>query len=650
MMKNHLFTLFILFCLPVSYLLGQDMNQDVNHGSLSQLYPGEPVIVLDKKDEIIVSYKKGKLGIDIKVSEELMYMNKTARLYNRGSVYHGSFTTIKKIKAYSQIPKKGKKGKYKKVKVRKYESTNVTSSGIFYDDQKELGFDYTGLVEGAKTKLSYIESLSDPKFMGRNFFSYSMPVLSSSFSISVPANVQIGYELINVDTNLIKHRVVQKGKNTTHSWTGKNLKANKMFSNGVDASYYAPHIIIYFKSVQHKDSLVTVLPDTKALYDWYYSIVKGINRDKSEVLKNITDSILKGVTGTEQRAKKIYYWVQDNIKYVAFEDGMGGFVPRDAKLVCQRRFGDCKDMSSIIIEMLGFAGIEGHLTWLGTRDLPYKYSKIHTPTVDNHMIASYNYQGKTIFLDAVGSYTPYGFTTAMIQGKEALIGINENKFQVIEVPIAQKERNIKNDFISLELDNEQLKGKGIIEVKGYSKLAFVYELINLNGAKRKDKLVSILQKGNNKFLIQNAVFEGIDDRDAELELNYNFTLGNYVNKFQDELYINLHLDKSLQREELDLVKREGVPVKFNHTVLDTFKVSFKIPEGYVLQYLPSDESFTNKNFGFSATYKRKNGEVVLEMVYYNNLLTLNKSLFKKWNSMISKVNAVYQENLVLRKR
>ena len=61
-------------------------------------------------------------------------------------------------------------------------------------------------------------------------------------------------------------------------------------------------------------------------------------------------------------------------KYVAFEDGMGGFVPREAGLVCSRRFGDCKDMASILTAMNRAAGIPAYFTWLGTRDLPYTFS------------------------------------------------------------------------------------------------------------------------------------------------------------------------------------------------------------------------------------------------------------------------------------
>ncbi|MFT6748052.1 MAG: hypothetical protein ACJAZ2_002410, partial [Glaciecola sp.] len=398
------------------------------------------------------------------------------------------------------------------------------------------------------------------------------------------------------------------------------------------------------------ESLETVLPDTKALYSWYHSIVKDVNVEKSEVLKSITDSLLVGVEDTQEKAKKIYYWVQDNIKYVAFEDGMGGFVPRNASLVCQRRFGDCKDMSSILVEMLGYAGIEGHLTWIGTRDLPYRYSEIHTPAVDNHMIASYNFKGKTVFLDAVGTYTPYGFTTEMIQGKEALIGVNDKEFQIQKVPVVAKQDNAKTDVVQLSIYKEKLIGKGEIIARGYSKLDMVYGLINLNDTKRKEKLITLLHKGNNKFLVDEASFDGIADRDKDLNLKYKFTLGNYINRYKNELYINLHLTKELRGSDVDTAKREGVPVKFDYTMMNNYTVSFAIPKGYLLHHIPSDESFEGDHFGFHFMYSKSGGKVTLETVYYNDLLIMDESHFEQWNEMVAKLSLAYKENLVFKKQ
>ena len=127
----------------------------------------------------------------------------------------------------------------------------------------------------------------------------------------------------------------------------------------------------------------------------------------------------------------IFNWVQDNIRYIAFEDGLGGFIPRDAASVCNKRYGDCKDMANLLFEMLNHAGIEAYRAWIGTRNRPYKYKEVPTPMVDNHMITAVIIDGETIFLDATDSYVPFGLPSAFTQTKEALLGIDENSYNIV---------------------------------------------------------------------------------------------------------------------------------------------------------------------------------------------------------------------------
>ena len=49
--------------------------------------------------------------------------------------------------------------------------------------------------------------------------------------------------------------------------------------------------------------------------------------------------------------------LQNNINYVAFEDGLGGFIPRGAASVCDKRYGDCKDKSLLLVTLLRDEGL-----------------------------------------------------------------------------------------------------------------------------------------------------------------------------------------------------------------------------------------------------------------------------------------------------
>ncbi len=136
---------------------------------------------------------------------------------------------------------------------------------------------------------------------------------------------------------------------------------------------------------------------------------------------------------------------------MAFEQGMEGFIPRDASLVCARRFGDCKDMSSILKIMMQYAGIPSYFTWIGTRDLAYNFSDLPLPLVSNHMICTIKLNGKYIFLDGTDPNCVFGFPSWAIQDKEAMISINEKEYKILRVPIVEKSENTETDSTWLEL-------------------------------------------------------------------------------------------------------------------------------------------------------------------------------------------------------
>lgn len=614
-----------------------------------KLFPDEKAVYTNKSEHIVIETKKNHYSVKTEIVEDIIYLSERASSYARNAMYFGSFTDIKDVEAYSLIPKK-KPGKYSKSKVTYFETKDAQSSGIFFDDQKKITFDFEGIERGTKSHLSYTEIHKDPKLLGRNFFVYGLAALKSEITVSFPDNVEIGYQVFNMDSSKISFIKEKKGKVNTYKWTAQNLAGSEFFDDAPHFSYYTPHIVMYIKKIQLKDSVVTVLPDVASLYTWYYSLVKNVNQKDNDVLKAVVDSLLQGENNQDEKARKIFNWVQDNIKYVAFEDGMGGFIPRQSATVCQRRYGDCKDMASIITDMLRYGGVKGSLTWIGSREIPYTYTEVHTPTVDNHMIASYrNKENEVVFLDAVGSYTPYGYPTAFIQGKEALISLGKDSFEIFQVPIVKKEKNLLKDVIQLSIDGTELKGSGVLNAIGYAKLDFVYPLINKSNEKRKERFNTMIEKGNNKFLIDKIEFDGIDDRDKELKINYDFTIGDYTSINKDEIYLNMHLDKTLKSSKIDVEKRKGIAVSHEYLQDVQMEVELFVPKGYKVSYVPKKESFKNEGFGFDLSYKEEVGKLVLSFNFYRTKLLIEASDFENWNKMVKKASQAYKEVVILKK-
>ncbi|MCU0781990.1 MAG: hypothetical protein MUF04_12940, partial [Akkermansiaceae bacterium] len=91
--------------------------------------------------------------------------------------------------------------------------------------------------------------------------------------------------------------------------------------------------------------------------------------------------------------------------------------------------------------MMRHAGLNARECWIGTRDIPYSYSEVYAPIVDNHMITAYNYKGTWLFLDPTDEFVPFGYPSGFIQGKEALIGLPNTQFTLQKVPVMHAEAN-----------------------------------------------------------------------------------------------------------------------------------------------------------------------------------------------------------------
>lgn len=645
--RKIVFTLF--FCLNIIITRAQKIKYP-NFESIQNQFSDEKAINLLKSEKINLDIINQELKIYSTIEEQMLILKDEGYVYANENIYFSKFNKIENIQAESIVPNGKKKITRIKIDAKNFKTKSAISSGVFYDDSKQIEIQFPSARKGTLTSLKYNETFEDPKFLNKYIFNSYIPTQISKYEVTVREDIEIETSIFYLDSNF-RYTTTKNGKYTTHSWIGKNLKAYTLPENAPSLMYYAPHLSLRIKRYKINNEWIDVLPDLKGLYKAYNNWIKEVNKTDNPELKLITDSLIKGLTSRNEKAKKIFYWVQNNIKYVAFEDGMGGFIPREAELVLQKRYGDCKDMSSILTQMLKYANIPSFLTWIGSRKLPYTYDEMPNLSVDNHMIASFlNDNNEIEFLDAVGTYTPFGFTTSFIQGKQALIGVSNDSFLLKTVPIIPASMNLISDSIKMNIYNDKdLIGNGIINLNGYSKLNFVYKLLNKNIDKRRDWLRNNLQKGSNKFLISDVEFINLENRDGKSLVKYNFSLSDYIQIHNNEYFINIHLDKNLMIGKIQIDKRNNIPYEFDNLVHHHYWVELPLDKKIKNYVLPKNQSvkFNHDQFGFDVEYKIINNKIIMEQNLYINTLLLNSKYFDDWNKMIYELNRVYRNNIIL---
>ena len=632
MKKNYTYFLVLIFL-----LFSFSAHADTQHKAKINLYK-EHIKIRKNSDGKLTIVNQHYIEKELLTSDAQGYANHIIH-------YSDTWQKIKKIETHV-LRKKGKK--YKKEKFDHVITKSSMNTSIFYDDHKNKEIIAPRMNVGDKIVIMYEEEIVDPHFLGSFFFSSYIPIEYTELKINHTDDILVDFKQFHVNDLKLTYQTEKLKEQSVKVWKAVNIPPYKIVSHGPNFRYYEPHIAPYITSYQSKNEEITVLGSPESLFKWYNSLVKNVNQNESSTLKAIVDSITSNTKSKKEITKKIFYWVQDHIKYVAFEDGLGGFIPREANDICDKRYGDCKDMASIITEMLKYANIEGYLTWVGSRDIPYRYTEMPTPAVDNHMIASVKLDDNYIFLDATGSYVPFGSPTGFIQGKEALIKTGEKSFSIVEVPVISREENRFNDTTLIKLlKNSSVEGKTKTTLQGLEKYNMTWSLINKSQKDQKDVLKSKFEKGNNKFLVNQFTIDNLEDRDLDLSVDFTFTIGDYYKKVGDNLYLNPHISKPWKDQKIEIEERENIPLEFDHKFTKNFVTTFEIEDDYKIVFTPKNKRYSTDQFGYNISYEVKDNKFICEMSYFLDTLLLTSDQFEAWNKMIDQLNEIYSEAIIL---
>jgi len=611
--------------------------------SIRKQFPDEKAVLLGRALEYNITLREDKPYVESKETQQIEYLLGSATAFmSEYSFFHSSFQQLVAYEAYTRTPDD------KKLKVNEFKTSINKESFVFYDDVKQTTFNFPAVEPGAVGNLQVSWRNTDPHLLSAYYFSGYMPVINSQLKLTVAESISLKYKLMGQDTANITVTVDHKHHNNIYTFLYKNCPADKRYPDAPNFAWYSPHVIFYIENYKDsKGATIPYLSNADDLYRLNYSFVKSVNTAINPELKHIVDTLITNLTTPESKARSIYSWVQHHIKYVAFEDGMGGFVPRDAGLVCSRRFGDCKDMASILTEMLNAAGVPAYFTWIGTRDLPYKFSKEPLPLVSNHMICAIKLDGKFIFLDGTDPTCAFGMPSSAIQDKEAMIGINEREYKILKVPAIDKDKNMDVDSTWLEVTPDGIKGRIKKDLSGYLSMTMYGKLMYWNNRNLKEDMKDEFERGSNKFKLDTFQVYKNSTTD-KISVTAGFSLPDYAKKIGNEYYLNLNLFKFFEHQEIDYPRRT-MPIEYNFKYIKKYVTLMKIPDGYKLGYLPQGKSFHNNIWGFDFKYEQKGNWIVLTQVFDNSSLMLTSDQFEDWNKVLANLFPLYKETLSLTK-
>jgi hypothetical protein len=515
----------------------------------------------------------------------------------------------------------------------------------FFSDAKVCYFELPLQKKGSTSEVSFSKTITDPRYFTSIFLSEPYLVQRKEIVVKIPRWMKAELKEMNFKGYSISKSNSYDSKDDAdvYTYTILNAPARVSERNSPGPTYIYPHILVLAKSAAPAGNAFTYFNTVKDQYGWYHSLVKDVQND-AQVIKAKAEEITRGYTSDLEKIKAIYYWVQNNVRYIAFEDGIAGFRPEKAHEVLRRKYGDCKGMAHLTKELLRSLGFDARLTWIGTNHIAYDYS---TPnlSVDNHMICALNYQGKTYFLDATETYIGFNEYAERIQGRQVLVEDGE-KFLLTNIPSTTWQQNIDREKRILSINGTELNGTAEHEWKGEEKEYILSQLNGIKKDKSKEAFIKYLSSNNKDYSLTDFTTSNLDDFDKSVTAKYNLSFRNAVSNFGKEYYVDLDFRKEFGSFTFDTADRTH-DYWFDYKTNVQRETELVIPAGYSVTGLPPNVEIKNADYEFVVNYIQQKDKLIYKKSLTIKNPKLSKSKFAQWNKDIEKLNQSYNEQVVL---
>ena len=503
---------------------------------------------------------------------------------------------------------------------------SVTDDGVFFDDSRVQFYPLRFSQKGSMARVTVKKVYQDGKYLTRLFFHSAYPIKEQVFEFKVPDWLTVDFKKMNFEGSKIEIQENKKGGFTNYVFIMKDIPAYKPEYSRLGRAYTDPHIIVQIKTFESKGEELKGFDKIDDVYKWNNRLYLMAGNEKDKLTPQLS-KITQGKTTDIEKIKAIYYWVQDNIRYIAYEDGYSGYIPTPAQDVMAKKYGDCKGMANLLTEMMKLAGYDAHFTWIGTRGIPYPQS-MPALCVNNHAICTLYFGGKTYYLDGTESYIPFGENAFRIQGKEVMIAKGD-QFEVKTVPESIANDNKIFTHADFVLANERLNGKVKVLLTGNQRTEFHQSYQNLPTTSQQEFLNDFLEFGNDNMIATNLKTSDLRNRELPVEINGDVDLSNTVNTINGDVYAGIDFfPKSLDRFIPDEKRIQGYDLDVLIKYED--KVSLTLPADKKFFDKPENLELKFDGYEFKGNYSIEGNKIMLtkELSIKNSII--KKADFPNW--------------------
>ena len=465
-----------------------------------------------------------------------------------------------------------------------------------YSDYREMHINPKGIQVGSILK--YVYTIKNIKIILPRF-SYSFNLLNylpthyNSFSIQTDTSSSLLYNIYKAPIYPEKKNVDDK---VIMKWEVVDLMPIVFEYGSLMLSDVAPRVDF------------TTYPNWRVCGNEFYEIfwkdeiLIPLSTCENNILKNLNLDSLSEI----DKIRKIYYFVQNDVKYIGQEFGLNNYQPYETSLTCEKGYGDCKDKTAILIKLLKSVGVRSKPVLMATLYSKYQMDKSFPcfSFLDHAITMVETSNSDTLWLDATFKYAPLECLSPFVNGMTGIIldSIDSKFASIPENPSGFDNVELKADVKLFESGDASIKLKRVEFGIPGAKSKFMFSSM------MKSQLDNYIHSGikNSKPKAYNIEYEycGLNDNDSLFQITESYEVENYAQKAGDLMIIPSSGNFSSMFDNSGRVSTRHNDLYLPERTSYKSKMILTFPENYKINHLTEDKEINNSFFYFKKTMEK----------------------------------------------
>jgi transglutaminase-like putative cysteine protease len=372
---------------------------------VGQAIPESPAQFL--YDSIYVTINRD-FTADIRYCQRIGFMNSVPDGYTNISIRVNNYITLDDIQVATDLPDG------RRVLLDNRDIQTVSDFGPrYYPDSKTKIIPLPLVREKAKTTIEYKLHYNCLLYLPDFFLQHDIPVASTY--VIIRSRVPYRYYSAPGDFQ------TESGGGSLQI-SASNIPPRLIEENSPASDRY--RIFIRPDTIKYNEQIYS-------LTDWsdvamFYNQLALPNENPDKLITHLADSLCRDATSMIDTIETLFAYVRDNIRYVSADIGRGDFKPLTPVQVINRKIGDCKDQSTLLISLIRGFGFAAYPALATTNDKPRIIDSLPWPGSFNHVIAAVNTDNGFVFLDPSQQSCCFGKLPVSIRNRPILICRDEN--------------------------------------------------------------------------------------------------------------------------------------------------------------------------------------------------------------------------------